>query len=107
MIRLAKKILAIVVLLVGAIIGIWLGVENDQPLTLQLFGLALPSFPAGFVIVVTLLLGAAAGVLVSWLPFLVLKNHNRLLQRKLTRQLRDNEHLKSQAQKSIAKRRSH
>jgi len=91
---LIKRLILLVVLLLGLIVGIWFSAENAQPLAVMFMGFQLPEWPAGIWMSSVLLLGACLGYAVSLLPALKLKNENLSLRRKLKRRDKEIEKLR-------------
>jgi uncharacterized integral membrane protein len=63
--------------------GYWIAAENTTPVTLTLFGLALPALTLGLVCCLALLLGVLLGCMVSLLPLLRLSARLRSQRRAL------------------------
>lgn len=99
---LIKRLLLLLVLLCGLILGVWFSAENAQPLSVTALGFALPEFSVGVWLTAVLFLGAILGYLISVFPVLKLKNENMSLNRKLKRRDRELEKLRKLPVKQAA-----
>ncbi len=97
---LIKRLLLLLIVLCGLVLGVWFSVENAQPLQVTLLGFSLPSLSAGVWLALVLLLGAVLGYVVSIFPVLKLKNDNMSLSRKLKRRDREIEKLRKRSAQS-------
>lgn len=91
---LIKKLVMLVVILLGLILGVWFSAENPQLLTVTVLGFALPQIPAGILLCGVLVIGTALGYVISVLPVFQLKNDNLSLRRKLKRRDKELERLR-------------
>lgn len=91
---LVKKVLLLLVLIAGLIIGIWFSTDNMQAVSVSLLGFSLPAMSLGLLVCGTFVLGTGLGYLVSLWPVLALKNHNLSLKRKLKRRDQELERLR-------------
>lgn len=96
-----KKIILLLVLVIGLVVGIWFSTENTEVVTASLFGFELPAMTLGLLVCSAFALGTGLGYLVSLLPVLTLKNTNMSLRRKLKR--RDQEIERYKKTKASAK----
>ncbi|MGH1371029.1 MAG: LapA family protein [Cellvibrionaceae bacterium] len=99
---LIKRLLLLLVLLCGLILGVWFSVENAQPVQVTLLGFSLPQLSVGVWLTAVLLLGAVLGYVISVFPVLKLKNENMSLHRKLKRRDRELEKLRKLPVKSAS-----
>lgn len=86
---LVKKLVLLLVLIAGLIIGIWFSSDNMQMVSVSLLGFPMPVMSLGLLVCGAFVLGTGLGYLFSLWPVLSLKNHNLSLKRKLKR--RDSE----------------
>lgn len=91
---LIKRLLILLVLLCGVVLGVWFSAENAQPLSVTALGFAMPELPVGLWLTGVFLLGTGLGYAVSVISTLKLKNHNMSLSRKLKRRDRELEKLR-------------
>ncbi|MBU3071650.1 LapA family protein [Aestuariicella sp. G3-2] len=89
-----KKIVLLLILLAGLVVGVWFSTDNTQMVTVSLLGFSAPAMPLGLLICGVFALGTGLGYLVSLLPVLSLKNHNLSLKRKLNRRDKEIERLR-------------
>ncbi len=94
---LIKRLLLLLVLLCGLILGVWFSVENAQPLAVTILGFSLPKFSVGVWLTAVLLLGAVLGYVISAFSALKLKNENMSLNRKLKRRDREIEKMRKRS----------
>lgn len=80
-----KKLLILIVLLSGLILGVWFSTENTQPISVLLLGFPMPAVSAGVLLCGVLLLGAVIGFVVSLISGIKLRNEKLLLKRRLAR----------------------
>ncbi len=100
-----KKLLILLMLLVGLALGIWFSIDNPQKVTVTLLGFPLPAVSLGVMIFGVFALGTALGYVISLWPVLGLKNHNLSLKRKLKRRDKELERLRRvPASKSVSGR---
>ncbi len=92
--NLIKRLLLLLIILIGIVLGVWFSADNPQALTVVALGFPLPQLPAGIWLLLMVLIGAVLGYLVSVMPALKLKNENMSLKRKLKRRDRELEKLR-------------
>lgn len=80
-----KRVLMLLLAITLLLLGLWFGSENTQPVGLVVLGFSAPEVALGVLLIVTLLLGALLGFVMSVLPVLRLTNRNMSLERKLKR----------------------
>lgn len=80
-----KKIVVLLILVCGLVLGVWFSTENTQPLSIVLLGFPMPAVSSGVLICGVLLAGAIVGYLVSLVAGLKTRNDNLSLKRKLNR----------------------
>ena len=80
-----KALLALILLMAALVLGVWISVDNPEPVSLTLMGFSLPAVAQGVLVTGILLLGAVLGFLISLIPTLKITNDNLSLKRKLKR----------------------
>ncbi|WP_439136318.1 LapA family protein [Pseudomaricurvus sp.] len=91
---LVKKIVLLLVLVAGLVVGVWFSTDNTQMVNVSLLGFGMPAMSLGLLICAVFALGTALGYVISLLPVLSLKNHNLSLKRKLNRRDKEIERLR-------------
>ncbi len=91
---LIKRLIILLVLLCGIVLGVWFSAENAQPLSVTALGFPMPELPVGIWLTGVFLLGTGLGYVISVISTLKLKNHNLSLSRKLKRRDRELEKLR-------------
>ncbi len=89
-----KKVLLLVLLLVGLILGVWFSTENAQVVNVLLLGFPMPPVSLGVLVCGVLLAGAIVGYLLSLLGGLKLKGDVLALKRQLNRRDKELERLR-------------
>lgn len=79
---------------VALILGVWVSLDNPQPVTVVLLGFSMPEIALGVLMTGVLLCGAVLGFVFSLMPTLRLKNENLSLKRKLKRRDKELERLR-------------
>lgn len=96
------RAIKVTMLVLVLIVGVWMVVVNDQPLSLNLVLLSLPPLNAGFLVLAAFSVGGLVGLLVGLQLVSILKLRVRiqLMQRDLQRQQRELEQKRLQALRS-------
>ncbi len=94
-----KRLVTILLILLALALGIWITLDNSQPVSLILFGFALPSAKLGVWILATFVLGIAVGYLGSLWPYLATKRKLLSQDRKIKRSERELDKLRAGALK--------
>lgn len=95
-----KKLLILIVLISGLILGVWFSTENTQPVSVLLLGFPMPEISAGVLIAGVLLMGAIVGYLISLISSIKLRNEKIFLKRRLARSEKELDRLRKAAVKS-------
>ena len=95
-----RKLLMIVVLILGLVLGVWLSTENTQLITVSLLGFLMPPVSVGLLICGLLLVGALLGFLVSMISGLKVRNEKLSLRRQLSRCEKELDRLRKSSVKS-------
>lgn len=82
-------IVKIAILLLALLLGGAFALENNQTVTVQLWGLPMPELSLGVWLLGFALVGMVLGFLVSFLGYLLLKRRLRSRERQLARQQRE------------------
>ncbi|GAA5316961.1 MAG: hypothetical protein AseanaTS_21650 [Candidatus Pelagadaptatus aseana] len=80
-----KALLVLALVIVALVLGVWISVDNPQPVSLVLMGFSLPPIAQGVLITGVLMLGAILGFVISLIPTLKITNENLSLRRKVRR----------------------
>lgn len=80
---LPKKILFWLALAVALLLGIWVGIDNRQDISLTLLGFQLPGLPLGLLIFLVLLVGTSIGGLLTLPSSLKYKRAAKRYRRRL------------------------
>lgn len=80
-----KGLFLFVLAVVALTLGVWVSVDNPQPVNLVLLGFSMPGVALGVLVTGILLCGAVLGFIFSLAPTLKLTNENLSLKRKLKR----------------------
>lgn len=89
-----KKIMMLVILIIGLVLGVWFSTENTLPVQVMLLGFPMPTLSLGLLVCGVLLAGAVVGYLLSLLSAVRLRNDNLSLKRQLSRRDKELERLR-------------
>jgi len=81
--RIARKIMSLVVVVTGCVLGIWFYLENMDPVVLHFFGYAIPGFQLALWLLVFFVGGVILGLSVSAVQALRYQMHLQLLRKQL------------------------
>ena len=83
MLKWVKRFFLLLLIIAAVFAGALFTADNDQPVSLLLFGISLPELQLGFWVVIVLLLGAFLGLLLSFLPMLWGRQSMAMKERKI------------------------
>lgn len=79
------RLVSLFLLLIALIFGAWFGWDNQEAVSLHVFGYDLPTVTAGVAILMTLAIGVVLGLGVAQFSLYRLRLKNRQLKRQLKR----------------------
>lgn len=95
MFRWIKRIIVLILFAVALVLGITFTSQNSQPVSLMLYGYALPEWQLGLWILIAVFVGGLIGLLLSFLPLLLGKQSLSAKERKILQLQKEIEQLRT------------